>query len=113
MKKSHSGNVQQNVDDVVVLAIASSRSDLIQHLKWRCLREMHMYGAMTSPPSLVQQVWWRYRLDQQHDGVVLMVESFCSRASPTCSRERETWRGSNWLVARVGREGAAPQPSLI
>jgi hypothetical protein len=65
---------------------------------------MHTYGATTSPPSLVQQVWWRDRLDQQHDGVVLMVENFCSRASPTCSREREKWRGRNWLAARVGRE---------
>jgi hypothetical protein len=44
-------------------------------------------------------------LDQQHDGVVLMVESFCSKALPTCSREREKWRGSNWPVARVKREG--------
>jgi hypothetical protein len=34
LKKSHSGNVQQNVDAVVVLAVSSSRSDLIQHRKW-------------------------------------------------------------------------------
>jgi hypothetical protein len=27
LKKSHSGNVQQNVDDVVVLAASSPRSD--------------------------------------------------------------------------------------
>jgi hypothetical protein len=27
LKKSHSGNVQQNVDDVVVLAVSFSRSD--------------------------------------------------------------------------------------
>jgi hypothetical protein len=57
LKKSHSGNVQQNVDDVVVLAISFSRSDPIQHRKWRHVREMHMYGAVMSPPSLVQQVW--------------------------------------------------------
>jgi hypothetical protein len=85
------------------------RSDPIQHRKWRRLREMHTYGAATSPPSLVQQVWWRDRLDQQHDSVVLMVEIFCSRASPTCSHEREKWRGNNWPAARVGRErGCAP-----
>jgi hypothetical protein len=58
-----------------------------------------------SPPSLVQQVWWRDRLDQQHDGVVLMVENFCSRASPTCSRERGKWSSSNRPAARVGRGG--------
>jgi hypothetical protein len=52
-------------------------------------------------------------LDQQHDGVVLMVESFCSRASPTRSRERERERGQQ-LAARVwGEERAAPLPPLI
>jgi hypothetical protein len=30
LKKSYSGNIQQNVDDVVVLAVSSSRSDPIQ-----------------------------------------------------------------------------------
>jgi hypothetical protein len=104
-KKSHSGNVQKNMDDVVVLAFSSLRSDPIQRCKWRCLREMHTCGAAMSPPSLVQQVWWRDRLDQQHDGVVLMVENFCSRASPTCSCERGKWRSSNRLAARVGRGG--------
>jgi hypothetical protein len=66
---------------------------------------MHTYGAAMSPPSLVQQVWWRDRLDQQHNGVVLMVENFYSRASPTCSREREKWRAAVRPAARVGREG--------
>jgi hypothetical protein len=101
LKKSHSGNVQLNVDDVVVLAVSSPRSDLIQRRKWWCLREMHTYGAATYPPSLVQQVWWRDRLDLQHDSVVLMVESFCGRASPTRSRERERLEGSSWPAARV------------
>jgi hypothetical protein len=30
LKKSHSGNVQQNMDDIVVLAVSSLRSDPIQ-----------------------------------------------------------------------------------
>jgi hypothetical protein len=48
-------------------------------------------------------------LDQQHDGLVLMVENFCSRASPTCSRKREMWRAAVGPAARVGREeGCAP-----
>src|SRR3954468_19875971 len=63
-------NVQQNVVDVVVLAFSSSRSDTIQRRKWRRLREMHTYGTSTSPPSSVQQVGWRVRLDLQHDSVV-------------------------------------------
>src|SRR4051812_258198 len=70
LKISHSGNVQQNVVGEVVLAFSSSRSDPIQRRKWRRLREMHTYGAATSPPSSVQQVGWRDRLDLQHDGVV-------------------------------------------
>src|SRR3954464_6520131 len=70
LKKSHSGNVQQNMGDVVKLAFSSSRSDPIQRRKWRRLREMHTYGTAMSPPSLVQQVGWRDRLDLQHDGVV-------------------------------------------
>jgi hypothetical protein len=77
------------------------RSDPILRRKWRRLREMHKYGAMTSPPFLVQQVWWRDRLDLQHDGVVLMVESFYGRASPMRSREREMWSATVGPVARV------------
>ena len=100
--------------DVVVLAVSSSRSDPILRRKWRRLREMHTYGAATSPPSLVQQVWWRDRLDLQHDGVVLMVESFCGRASPTHSRERERWRAAVQPAARVGGgEGCAPAPPYM
>jgi hypothetical protein len=30
LKKSHSGNTQQNMDDVVILVVSSSRSDPIQ-----------------------------------------------------------------------------------
>src|SRR3954471_17925748 len=70
LKILHIGNVQQNVVDVVVLAFSSSRSNPIQRRKWRRLREMHTYDTATSPPSLVQQVGWRDRLDLQHDGVV-------------------------------------------
>jgi hypothetical protein len=105
LKKSHNGNVQQNMDDVVILAVSSLRSDPIQRRKWRCLREMHTYSAATSPPSLVHKVWWRDRLDQQHDVVVLMVENFCGRASPTRSHGRERWRAAIGPAARVGRGG--------
>jgi hypothetical protein len=73
---------------------------------------MHTYSAATSPPSLVQQVWWRDRLDQQHDVVVLMVQNFCGRASPTRSHGRETCRVAVGPAARVGEGEAVPQPSL-
>src|SRR4051812_48159193 len=74
---------------------------------------MHTCGTSTSPPSLVQQVWWRDGLDLQRDGAVQVVESFCSRASPTRSREGEREEGS--MAARVGGGGVwegAPDPSL-
>src|SRR3954462_14188996 len=75
---------------------------------------MHTCSTSTYPPSLVQQVWWRDRLDLQRDGAVYMVESFCSRASPTRSREGEREEGSRTTSSWRGRcEGVVlPQPSL-
>src|SRR3954471_3862655 len=75
---------------------------------------MHTCSTSTSPPSSVQQVWWRDRLDLQRDGAVQVVESFCSRASPTRSREGEREEGSR--AARL--EGkvwgwCAPSPLYI
>src|SRR4051812_19983659 len=73
---------------------------------------MHTCSTSTSPPSLVQQVWWRYGLDLQRDGAVQLVENFCSRASPTSSRE-----GERRAAGRLGLEGkvwgfGATQPSI-
>src|SRR3954468_15485634 len=87
---------------------------------------MHTCNTSTSPPSSDQQVWWRDRLDLQHDGVVYMVENFCSRASPTNSREGERkaarqlglearcrGRGrTSPLFIEGGRPALAPPPSL-
>ena len=53
-------------------------------------------------------------MDLQHDGVVYMVENFCSRASPTNSREGERKASK---AARVWRRGVwgwcAPTPLYI
>src|SRR3954470_18208407 len=86
---------------------------------------MHTCSTSTSPPSSDQQVWWRDGLDLQHDGVVYMVENFCSRASPTNSREGERraagqlgLEGKVWGVVRThpslyrgGAAALAPPPS--
>jgi hypothetical protein len=40
---------------------------------------MHTYSAATSPPPRSSEVRWSGRWDQQHDGVVLMVESICGQ----------------------------------
>jgi hypothetical protein len=38
-----------------------------------------MYSAATTPPPWSSKVRWSGRWDQQHDGVVLMVESTCEQ----------------------------------
>jgi hypothetical protein len=40
---------------------------------------MHTYSAATTPPPWSSKVRWSGRWDQQHDGVVLMVESICEQ----------------------------------
>jgi hypothetical protein len=35
---------------------------------------MHMCSKPTNLPPLSSKIWWSGRWDQQHDGVVLMVE---------------------------------------
>src|SRR3954464_15963599 len=75
---------------------------------------MHTCSTSTSPPSSDQQIWWRDRLDLQHDGVVYMVENFCSRASPTNSREGERKASKAATCVRRGVGGwCAPTPLYI
>jgi hypothetical protein len=64
-----------NVVGVVILA--SPPRDPIRskrHNGWR-LRALHTYSTTTTPPPRSSKVWWSGRWDQQHDGVVLMVDS--------------------------------------
>src|SRR3954469_1858075 len=73
---------------------------------------MHTCGTSMSPPSSVQQVWWRDGLDLQRDDAVQVVESFCSRASPTRSREGEREEGSR--AARLeGKVWGVVRPSPL
>jgi hypothetical protein len=108
LKKSHSGNVQQNVDDVVVLAISSSRSDPIQRRKWRRLREMHMYSAPTTPPSRSSKIWWSGRWDRHHDGVVSMVESMLRQGFACLRGGRRTEKGGFRKRAAASRKLGLP-----
>jgi hypothetical protein len=68
-----------NVVGVVVLE--SPRRDPIRSKRHngRRLRALHTYRATTTPPARSSKVRWSGRWDQQHDGVVLMVESICGQ----------------------------------
>jgi hypothetical protein len=109
LKKSHSGNVQQNVDDIIVLAVSSPQSDSTQHCKWRRLRKMHTYSAPMTPPSRSSKIWWSGRWDRQHDGVVSMVESM-HRQGFTCLRGgRRTEKGGFKNQAAAPRKLGQPR----
>jgi hypothetical protein len=98
------------MDDVVVLAVSSSRSDPIQHRKWRRLREMHTYSAPMTPPSRSSEIWWSGRWDWQHDGVVSMVESM-RRQGFACLRGGErTEKGGFRKRAAAPQKLGQPRP---
>jgi hypothetical protein len=77
--RSHSGNVQMNVVGVVILVSPPRDPIRSKRHSGRRLRAMHTYTAPTSPPARSSKMWWSGRWDQQHNGVVLMVESICGQ----------------------------------
>jgi hypothetical protein len=68
-----------NVVGVVVLASPPRDPIRSKRHNGRRLRALHTYNATTTPPSQSSKVRWSGRWDQQHDGVVLMVESICGQ----------------------------------
>jgi hypothetical protein len=66
---------------VGVVVLASPPRDPIRSKRHngRHLRAMHTYNAATTPPPRSSKVRWSGRWDQQHNGVVLMVESICGQ----------------------------------
>jgi hypothetical protein len=89
--RSHSRNIQMNVVGVVILA-SPSRDPIRSKLhNGRRLRALHTYSAMTPPPPRSSKARWSGRWDQQHDGVVLMMESICGQGF-TYAREVEEYR---------------------
>jgi hypothetical protein len=65
---------------VTVVVLASPPHDPIRSKRHngRRLRVLHTYSATTTPPRS-SKVRWSGRWDQQHDGIVLMVESICGQ----------------------------------
>jgi hypothetical protein len=87
----HSGNVQMNVVGVVVLASPPrdpTRSK--RHNGWR-LRALHTYSTTMTPPPRSNKVRWSDRWDQQHNGMVLMVESICGQGFAYAHEVEEDW----------------------
>jgi hypothetical protein len=65
-----------NVVGIVVLASPPRDPIRSKRHNGRRLRAMHTYSAATPPPPpWSSKVRWSGRWDQQHDDVVLMVES--------------------------------------
>jgi hypothetical protein len=77
--RAHSGNIQINVVGVVILAAPPRDPIRSKHHNGRRLRALHTYHATTTPPPRSSKVRWSGRWDQQHDGVVLIVESICGQ----------------------------------
>jgi hypothetical protein len=75
-----------NMAGVVVLASPPRDPIRSKRHNGRRLRALHMYSIVTTPPPRSRKVRWSGRWDQQHDVVVLMVESICGRATPTRMR---------------------------
>jgi hypothetical protein len=68
-----------NVVGIVVLACPPHDPIRSKRHNGRRLRVLHTYSAATPPPPRSSKARWSGRWDQQHDGVVLMVESICGQ----------------------------------
>jgi hypothetical protein len=90
--RSHRGNVQMNMVGIVVLASPPRDPIRSKCHNGRRLRALHTYSATTSPPPRSSKVRWSGRWDQQHDGVVLMVESICGQGFAYAREVEEDWQ---------------------
>jgi hypothetical protein len=80
-----------------MVVLASPRRDPIwsKRHNGRCLRALYMYSTMTTPPPRSSKARWSGRWDQQHDGVVLMVESICGQGfAYACEVEEDRQKSS-------------------
>jgi hypothetical protein len=80
-----------NVVGVVVLASPPRDSIRSKRHNGRRLRAMHTYSAAMTPPPRSSKARWSGRWDQQHDGVVLMVESICGQGFAYTCEVEEDW----------------------
>jgi hypothetical protein len=81
-----------NVVGVVVLASPPRDPIRSKRHNGRRLRALHTYRTTTTPPPRSSKVWWSGRWDQQHDGVMLMVESICEQGFAYAHGVEEDWQ---------------------
>jgi hypothetical protein len=87
---------------VGVVVIASPPRDLIwsKHHNGRHLQVLHMYSAATTPPPWSSKARWSGRWDQQHNGVVLMVENICGQGFAYAREVEEDMQKSSQTRAK-------------
>jgi hypothetical protein len=87
---------------VSVVVLASPPRNLIRSKSHngRRLRELHTYNAGTPPPPWSSKVRWSGRWDQQHDSVVIMVESICEQGFAYAREVEEDRQRSSQTRAR-------------
>jgi hypothetical protein len=61
---------------------------------------MDTYSAATTPPPWSSKARWSGRWDQQHNGVVLMVESICGQSFAYAREMEESRQKSSQTGAR-------------
>jgi hypothetical protein len=83
-----------NVVGVVILASPPRDPIRSKCHNGRRLRVLHTYSAMTSHPPWSSKVRWSSRWDQQHNSVVLMVESIYGQGF-AYARKVEKYRQKN------------------
>jgi hypothetical protein len=98
--RSYSRNVQKNMVGVVVLASPPRDPIRSKCHNGRRLRALHMYSATTTPPPRSSKMRWSTRWDQQHDGVVLMMESICGQGFAYTREVEEDRQRSSQTRAR-------------
>jgi hypothetical protein len=93
---------------VGVVVLASPPRDPIRskHHNGQRLQALHTYSATTTPPPQSSKVRWSSRWDQQHDGVVLMVESICGQGFAYMCEVEEDW--AKYLI-KLGQKGTTYQ----
>jgi hypothetical protein len=89
-----------NVVGVVILASPPRDPIRSKCHNGRRLRALHMYNATTTPPSRSSEIWWSGRWDQQHDDVVLMVESIYGQCFAYAREVEEDRQRSSQTRAR-------------